>query len=496
MTRPTPLPSIATLLRRFHTGESTPADLARACFDVIDRLDSQINALPTRAAREQVLEQAERAGQAIRSGKPVGSLAGLPYAAKDTHATAGLRTTFGSPIFANNVPDQNDPVVQRLLDAGAILVAKSNTPEFAAGAQTFNPVLGKTVNPWDLRRTAGGSSGGSAAALACGMVAVADGSDLGGSLRNPASFCGVAGLRPSSVADPAMRVSANAFSSLSTVGAMAPRVADLRWVNRAIHAPSAPRPLAQWLELIDREAAARGQSAAGKSGADHTGQPTGAKSSQRPLRLAWTIDADGAMPVSTPVRRAMQRMLDRLREEAAAGRIELVQAFPDFTGADECFQVLRGEYFVENWGELYGRERARMKDTVVWNIEQGLALDAAQIAAASVTRAVIFARVATFMRDYDAWLLPTAQVLPFGHDVAYLTEINGEPLKTYIDWLKSCYWITASGHPALSIPGGFETEPGDPQAVQLPVGLQLMGRFGADEALLDVGERIEALLAT
>lgn len=494
MTRPTPLPPIASLLRGFYTGERTPADLARACFKTMDLLDPRINALPTRVAREKVLEQMERVGETIRNGAPVGSLAGLPYAAKDTHATAGLRTTYGSPIFADFVPVENDPVVQRLLDAGAILVAKSNAPEFAAGAQTFNPVLGKTVNPWDPRYTAGGSSGGSAAALACGMVAVADGSDLGGSLRNPASFCGVAGLRPSSIADPGMQVSANGFSSLSTVGAMAPRVADLRWVNRAIHSPSAPRPMAQWLELIECEAAARQRSAKDSRGANQAAA-SDAYATQRPLRLAWTIDAGGAMPVATSVRRAMHTAIGRLRAEVGAGRIELVEAAPDFRGADECFQVLRGEFFVENWGELYRRERARMKDTVVWNIEQGLALDAAQIAAASVMRAQIFRRVAAFMRGYDAWLLPTAQVLPFVHDMAYPTEINGEPLATYIDWVKSCYWITVSGHPGLSIPAGFETDAGDPQAAQLPFGLQLVGRFGADEALLDVGERIEALLA-
>jgi amidase len=471
------LPPIASLLRQFRDGESTPLELARRCFDAIDRLDPVVNALPPRVARERVLEQAEQAGAAIARGEPVGSLIGLPYAAKDMHRTAGVRTTFGSPIYADQVPTSNDAVVQRILDAGAILIAKSNTPEFAAGSQTFNPVLGKTVNPWDPTRTVGGSSGGGAAALACGMTIVADGSDLAASLRNPASFCGVAGLRPSSIADPGMQVSANGFNSLGTVGAMATCVGDLRWVNRAIHTPSAARPLAGWLETIEREAAHR-QASAG----------------QRPLRLAWTIDLDGQIPVSAPVRRAMERVFERLQAAARAGQLELVQAFPDFSGADECFQVLRGQYFVENWGELYRSARARMKDTVVWNIEQGLALDAARIAAASVTRSRIFERVASFMREFDAWLLPTAQVLPFSHELPYLTEIDGKPLATYIDWLKSCSWITVAGHPGLSIPAGFEADPEDPSGAPLPVGLQLMGRFGADEDLLDVGERIETLL--
>ena len=342
------------------------------CFDAIDRLDPRINALPTRVPREQALELAERAHAAMRSGAPIGALAGLPYAAKDMHRTAGVRTTFGSPIYAEHVPDSNDPIVERILGAGAILIAKSNTPEFAAGSQTFNPVLGKTLNPHDPGRTVGGSSGGGAAAAACGMAVVTDGSDLAASLRNPASFCGVAGLRPSSIANPAMQVSANGFSSLGTVGAMAPRVADLRWVNRAIHAPMAPRPLSQWIEAIDREAAERRRKFETNAG----------NRGERTPRLAWTVDAGGTMPVSTPVRKAMQRVHERLREAADAGRIELVDAFPDFTGADECFQVLRGEYFVENWGDLYRSDRARMKDTVVWNIEQGLALDVERIAKA------------------------------------------------------------------------------------------------------------------
>src|SRR5690606_165373 len=293
-----------------------------------------------------------------------------PWCAKDTHATAGLRTTWGSPIFADHVPRENDPVVQRLLDADAVLVAKSNTPEFAAGAQTFNPVFGATRHPFDSSRTVGGSSGGGAAALACGMTIVADGSDLGGSLRNPASFCGVVGLRPSSTAAPALRNAANAFGTLNQIGAMAVRVADLRIPHRAVRTPGARRPLDAWLAAWDTEARRRAEGAS------------------RPLRLAWSIDAGGSMPVAATVRSAFERALEPLR----ASGVELVEAWPDLSDADECFQVLRAEHFVENWSELYRTDRAQLKDTVARNIEQGLALDVSRIAAAARTRSAIFER--------------------------------------------------------------------------------------------------------
>lgn len=462
---------IPALLDAFRRGEDSPRDVLERCFDAIDAHDGIVHALPTRVERPIARAGADALAGRIRRGEPVGPLAGLPYCAKDMHATAGVRTTYGSPIFADHVPDENDPVVQRLLDADAVLIAKSNTPEFAAGAQTFNPVLGTTRNPFDPTRTVGGSSGGGAAALACGMTVVADGSDLGASLRNPASFCGVVGMRPSSTVDPALGNGANAFGTLNQIGAMAARVADLRIVQRAIRAPAARRPLDDWIDAFERQALARARRAA------------------QPLRLAWSIDCGGAMPVSAPVRVAFAAAIERLREAGA----ELVETWPDFSGADECFQVLRAEHFVENWGELYAAHRTQMKDTVAWNIEQGFALDVARVAAAARARSAIFARFARFVADFDAWLVPTAQVLPFPIDVAFPGAIDGVPLRTYIDWVASCYWITVSGHPGLSVPAGFARE--TPDANALPVGMQLVGRFGADEALLDVGERVEAMLA-
>jgi amidase len=460
------LPSIRRLLADFASGRLAPAELLARCHGAIDRLDPSLNALPTRRDRAACVDEAERAGRAIAAGEPVGPLAGLPYVAKDIFDTAGLRTTLGSPIFADRVPATDAPGVARLRAAGAVLIAKSNTPEFAAGSQTFNPVLGATRNPHDPTRTVGGSSGGAAAALAAGMAVVADGSDLAASLRNPASFCGVVGMRPSTRLEPTLADGPNGFDLMSTIGPLARCVDDCRIVRTALFEPAAPRPLSAWLAAMDAR--------------PRPPEP-------RALRLAYSADC-GGVPLAAPVRATFERAIDALRAAGAT----LVEAHPDFSGADEAFLTLRGLYFVEWLGELYETERARMKDTVVWNIEQGLALDAAAIARAQRLRTQVFRRVAAFLGGFDAFLLPTVQVLPFKLDVPYPTAIDGMPLVNYIDWLKTCYWISASGHPAVSVPCGRARDGDSPP---LPVGLQLVGRWGRDDALLDVAEAVESVLA-
>ncbi len=459
-------PPIRALLAAFAQHRRSPADVLVACHGAIDRLHPALNALPTRRDRDACLREAEAAGRAIRAGEPVGLLAGLPYVAKDIFDTAGLRTTLGSPIFADRVPGVDAPGVRRLREAGALLIAKSNTPEFAAGSQTFNTVFGATRNPWDPSRTVGGSSGGAAAALATGMAVVADGSDLAASLRNPASFCGVVGIRPSTRLDPSLADGPNGFDTLSTIGPLGRTVDDCRLVHTALFDRPAHRPIGGWIDWLEQRPplpAARG------------------------LKLAWSADL-GGVPLAEPVRAAFMRAIDALRD---AG-VELTEAHPDFEGADEAFLTLRGLYFVEWLGELYATERGRMKDTVVWNIEQGLALDAARIARAQRLRSTVFRRVASFMAHYDAFLLPTVQVLPFPLDMPFPTAIDGVPLANYIDWLKTCYWISTSGHPGLSVPCG-RVRDGD--SAPLPVGLQLVGRWGADAALFDVAEVVETVLA-
>ncbi len=497
-------PSIRDALRGFAAGSLSPRTVLDACLDAIARRNDTLNALPTRLPADRLRSDADTLQTALRSGAPVGLLAGQPYAAKDIHRTAGVRTTFGSPLYADHVPTRNDPIVQRLLDAGALLIGKSNTPEFAAGSQTFNPIFGATLNPWDPSRTVGGSSGGAACALATGMTVVADGSDLAASLRNPASFCGVVGLRPSSAMDPTLEPGADGFGTLSMPGPLARSVDDLRLAWRAIFAAPGQAPIATWAERLAQESAATGRGGhAGGTAGRHDAQaaPTsrtqgasrvgaGMPRAPRALRLAWTIDAGGSMPVSEPVARTMEATLAVLRE---AG-VSLVHASPALADVDECFQVLRGLYFVENFHEDYKRGRDRMKDTVVWNIEYGLSLGAERIAWAHRTRTRLFAEMAQFLRGFDGWLLPTAQVLPFAKDLPYPTAINGLPLANYVQWLRSCYLVSATGHPALSLPCGFASDA--PESPPLPVGLQVVGHWLQDEALMDVGETLQTLLPT
>lgn len=462
-------------------GWLAPVQTLNDALSAVDQLNPTLNALPTLRPRDAVIEAAEQLSARMGRGEPVGQLAGMPYCAKDTHRTAGLRTTFGSPIFADHVPTENEPIVERLLAADALLIGKSNTPEFAAGSQTFNTLFGTTRNPFALDRTVGGSSGGSACALASGMVWVADGSDLAASLRNPASFCGVVGMRPSSKPDPLLRPGANSFSSLSMPGPLARSVDDLRLAYRSVFTPAARQPIRRWSEQLSDESQAKRRGILRY-------ERTGAMPREpRSLRVAWTIDGDSRMPVDAGVHRAMRRA-GHILEEAG---VKLIQATPDLGGADECFQALRGLYFVENFAALYATDQHRMKDTVRWNIEFGLDLSAERIAAAGRLRSEIFERMRRFLGDIDAWLLPTAQVLPFSHELPYPTSINGEALGTYIDWLKSCYWVSVTGHPAVSLPCGFER---DETGQALPAGLQVVGHWDRDEDLLDVCETIESLL--
>jgi len=289
------LPPIRRLLADFASRRSHPVELLARCHGEIDRLDPALNALPTRRDRSACLDEAERAGRAIAAGEPVGLLAGLPYVAKDIFDTAGLRTTLGSPIFADRVPATDAACVKRVRDAGAVLIAKSNTPEFAAGSQTFNTVFGATRNPHDPTRTVGGSSGGAAAALAAGMTVVADGSDLAASLRNPASFCGVVGMRPSTRLDPLLADGPNGFDLMSTPGPLARSVDDCRIVHAAMFDAPAHRPIRDWVAALDARPAPR---------------------AVRELKLAYSADL-GGVPLADPVRRAFDRAIAALRDAGA-----------------------------------------------------------------------------------------------------------------------------------------------------------------------------------
>jgi amidase len=381
-------------------------------------------------------------------GVDCGLLAGLPVVHKDLTPAKGLRFTQGSPIFRDQIAEIDSLVVSRLKRAGAVTLGKSNVPEFGAGSQTFNPIFGATRNPYNLERTSGGSSGGAAVALATGMVPIADGSDMGGSLRNPAAFCGVVGFRGS----PGIVPARDSWSPLSVDGAMARNVADMALMLAAI---------AGYDERATVNAAADTHALA-------TLEPVSLKGK----RIAWAPDW-GGLPVESELAVVIAAQRQRFVELGAI----VEDAVPDFTGADEAFQVLRALGFETGLGPLLDTHRELLKDTVIWNIEAGRALTGPQIAQAQRLQLQVFQRMQQFMQRYDLVVGPVTQVLPFDVNQPYVTQINGIDLPTYIDWMKSCFYITVTTHPAISVPCGFSRS-------GLPVGLQLVGRFRDDVNLL------------
>jgi amidase len=423
----------------------------------IERVNPQVNAIVT-LAPEQALERARAADAALQRGNDVGPLHGLPVAHKDLVQTKGMRTTFGSPIYADFVPDVDDLIVTRIRNAGAILIGKTNTPEFGAGSQTFNPVFGATRNPYDLSKTCGGSSGGAAVALACGMLPIADGSDTGGSLRNPASFCNVVGFRPSPGRVPHCSDRA-AWQTLSVPGPMARTVADAALLLSAMAGPHPCSPIALQ-----------------KPGA-HFRQPL--DRDFHGVRVAWSRTASG-LPIDPEV----TAVLEQARPVLEAIGCIVEETEPDFTGADEAFKVWRAWGYEQKLGELADTHRDRLKETILWEIEQGRALTGPQIGRAERLRTALYHRMRRFMQTYEFLALPVVQVPPFPIEQPYVTEINGVPMDTYIDWMRSCYYISITGFPAISVPAGFTRD-------GLPVGLQLVGRHRNDFGVLQLAHAFE-----
>ena len=453
--------------------EVSAAELLEAVLARIEAVNPAVNAIVTLAAEQAQATAADLDAQAAR-GKFAGPLHGLPIAIKDLAETAGIRTTFGSPIFASHVPAFDAPHVALLKAAGAVVIGKTNVPEFGAGSQTFNPVFGPTRNPYDTRLTPGGSSGGAAAAVAAGLVSFADGSDLAASVRNPAAFCGLVGLRTT----PGLVPAGDPFDVLGVAGPIARSAPDAALLLAGMCGPDPGLPLARpdragdFLDL--RPAEIHG------------------------LRVAWTFDL-GDLPVQPEVRAVLAAARDRLEQAGC----EVADQAPDLSDADEVFQTLRAARMAA-MGPLLRARRDQIKATLAWNIEKGLALGGEQIAAARAGQASIFGRVRSFLLDgrYDVLALPTVQVVPFDVETEWVREINGEPMVTYIDWMRSCSRITVSAHPAISIPAGLTPTrqpasgpiPAGPAPAGLPVGLQLVGPYGADRRLLEIAAALTDLL--
>ena len=448
------------LARLIRTRKLSAVEAMRAFVARIERVNPKVNAIVT-FVPEQALAAAKKLDRRLArkdGAAGLGPLAGLPIAYKDMVPTKGIRTTFGSPIYAEHLPGEDHALVERLSAAGAITLGKTNTPEFAAGSQTFNPIFGATLNPYDTTRTCGGSSGGAAVAVACGMLPFADGSDLGASLRNPGNFCNVIGFRPTPGRVPSYP-SNDSWASLSVMGPLARTVEDAALLLSAMAGPDprAPTSIAE----------------PGKGFA----RPL--KRSFRKARLAWSRNLGGL-----PVDPRITRVLEARRKTFESLGCIVEDAEPDLAGADEAFQTLRALLFVQKYGELLKTHRDQIKDTVVWNIEEGLKLDGPRIARALNLRSQVFHAMRTFLERYDYLLLPVNQVLPFPVAEPYPTEINGVRLANYIEWMKTCYAITVTSHPAISVPAGF-AENG------LPVGLQIVGRYRDDFGVLQLAHAFE-----
>jgi amidase len=441
------------LARDLHAGRISAAEVMRAFIAQVERVNPKVNAIVT-FLPDDALKRAKAMDR--RKAKPL--LAGLPIAYKDLVPTRGIRTTFGSLVYRDYVPGENHLLVDRLGAAGAILLGKTNTPEFGAGSNTFNKVFGATRNPYDLSRTSGGSSGGAAAAVACGMLPFADGSDLAASLRNPGGYCNVVGFRPTPGRVPGYPA-ANAWDTQPVLGPIARTVADAAFLLSAMAGPDPRAPVSiSEPGSVFRRSLAR---------------------DFRRVRVAWTPDFGGL-----PVEPAVTRALEAQRKVFASLGCIVEDACPDFTGATEAFETLRAISFAQRFAPLLKKHRPLLKETVIWNIEQGLALDGAKLARAETLRTELFHRMRWFLARYEFLLAPVSQLPPFPVDTEYPTRIAGVKLGNYLDWMKSCYYVTITSHPAISVPAGFTPE-------GLPVGLQIIGRYRDDFGVLQLAHAFE-----
>jgi amidase len=450
-----PATELAALVR---TREVSARELLEAHLDRIDRVNPQLNAVVTLDA-DGARAAADAADAAQVAGEPLGPLHGLPVAHKDTHATGGMRTTWGSPLHRDTVPLRDELVVARLGAAGAIRIGKTNVPEFAAGSHTFNPVFGATHNPYRHGLSAGGSSGGATAALAAGLVPLAEGSDMGGSLRNPAAFCNVVGLRPTPGRVPSWPA-AMGWSTLSVQGPLGRTVADVALQLSALAGPDPRVPLS----LSDDPSAFAAPLPERLDG----------------LRVAWAPDLGGRTTVDPAVTGVLAASLPVFEELGAV----VEEACPDLDGADEVFGTLRAWLFDATFSDLIRRHPDQVKETIRWNAALGARLTGADLARAEQRHTKLFERMVEFFTRFDVLLCPTTQVLPFPVELEYPTEIAGEPQEDYLAWMRSCTLLSPTGCPALSVPGGFTPD-------GLPVGLQVVGPPRADRRVLEVGHAFE-----
>ncbi|MFD1881764.1 amidase [Paracoccus pacificus] len=446
--------SASELSRLIADGRLTPPAVMAGFLDRIEELNPRLNAIVSLRQRAELMAEAEAAADRPATGW----LSGLPLAPKDLLATKGLRTTWGSPIFADFVPDEDDLVAARMRAAGGIFIGKTNSPEWGLGSHTFNDVFGLTRNPWNTERSAGGSSGGAAAALAAGMLPVADGSDMMGSLRNPAAFCNVWGFRPSWGLVPAGGPGEQFMATMATEGPMGRTVEDMAHLLAVMAGPAAgapfDRPAQDYPALLDAPVAG--------------------------LRIGWLGDWGGAYPCEPGIVELCRAALDRM----GAMGCRIVDLAPPFPAERlwESWRVLRAFLNAGSRAALYAdpAKRALLKPEAIWEIELGQSITTAQLYEASTIRSDWYARVARLFDEVDFIALPSAQVWPFDAALRYPAEVGGKALDTYYRWMEVVLPVTLAGLPCVSMPVGFGAE-------GLPMGMQLAGPIGADAAVLALG---------
>jgi amidase len=448
----TPARELARLIR---SRKLSATEVVKAFIAQIERVNPKVNAIVT-LVPELALKAAKKADRNSR-------FAGLPIAYKDLMPTKGIRTTFGSLIYKENIPGENGALVERLGAAGAVTLGKTNTPEFGAGSQTFNKVFGATRNPYDLSKTCGGSSGGAAAAVASGMLPFADGGDLAASLRNPGNYCNVVGFRPTPG-----RVSAypegNVWNTLSTLGPIARTVDDCAFILSGMAGPDAraPTTITEPGEVFLKPL----------------------KRSFKKTRIAWSTDL-GGLPFESSVTQVVEAQRKIFKDIGCV----IEDAEPDFTGAKESFETLRAVGFFHKVGPLMKDHADKLKDTVIWNVEEGRRRSAADVGHAEGLRSQLFHRMRVFLEKYDFLVCPVNQLPPYPVTTEWPREVAGVKMTNYLDWMKSCYYITITNHPAISVPAGFTKD-------DLPVGIQIVGRYRDDFGVLQLAHAFEQATET
>jgi amidase len=447
------------LLKLYRARKASPLEVMEAVLARIDTVNPRVNAVVT-LARDAALWEARRATASLKRGAPLPPLFGVPVGIKDVTVTKGIRTTHGSKLFENHVPDEDALAVQRLKAAGAIVIGKTNTPEFAYGPNTVNAVFGATRNPWNLDRTSGGSSGGSAAGLATGMFPIAEGTDLGGSLRGPASFCGVVGFRTTPGLVPRYP-SSLAWDTYSVQGPMARTIADTALMLAVMAGPDDRSPISYDVDTRDFTAAVKAASVKG-------------------WRVAWTPDLNGLVPVDDEVAAIVERAAGVFRKLGA--RVE--RACPDMGDVPEIVRTSRGLLMVARHADKLPEHRAILQEGLVENTEQGLRLSSREIAQGELIRTKQWERVRAFLETRDVMLMPTMATPAFPLDQPYILMVNGQPLGKGMQRSFLTYAWSVMGLPAISIPCGFTRD-------GLPVGLQIVGKRRADATVLRAAAAFE-----